>query len=137
MPHHYVFLFNSHLTSPHLSSSGQVAHKAAVLSLQFALSLATSFASFHDCHPKSFLSFSTVRLQVVFGRPTLLLPSGFHVIAVMQCLLSSIRRTCPIHFHLLAFTSSLILFNPVLMRISSFDTIYGHLIFKIRLKHLN
>ena len=34
------------------------------------------FTSFQDCHPASALSFSTVRLQVVFGPPLLLFPSG-------------------------------------------------------------
>ena len=34
------------------------------------------FTSFQDCHPASALSFSTVRLQVVFGLPLLLFPSG-------------------------------------------------------------
>ena len=50
-----------------LSSSCLVAHKARVLLL---ISIAAMvFASFHDCHPASTLSFSTVCLQAVFGFP--------------------------------------------------------------------
>ena len=39
------------LTSPHLSSSGPVAHKAEVL--QLALSAATRLASFQQSHPST------------------------------------------------------------------------------------
>ena len=125
------------IISPHLSSSGPVAHKVAVDSFQFPLFLATRLASFQDFQPSSFLSFSTVRLHVVLGRPTFRRPSGFHVNAVIQSLLSSILSTCPIHFHLLILTSSLILLSLVLLSISSLDMTYGHLIFNILLQHLN
>ena len=93
-------------------------------------------ASFHDLHHIAFLSFSIVLLQVVLGPPTFLLPMGFHENAVNQLLSSFILGTCPIHFHLLVFTSSLII-NLVLLSISSFDVIYGHLIVNILRRHLN
>ena len=59
-------------------SSVQVAHKAACSAL-FPCSLpcswpCTGLASFQDLHPSCVLSFSTVRLQVVLGRPTFPLP---------------------------------------------------------------
>ncbi len=63
---------NSHLTSPHLSSSSLMAHKAAVHSFQFPLFLATCLDWFQELHPNSFISFSTVLLQVVLGHPTYL-----------------------------------------------------------------
>ena len=127
------------LTSPipHLSSSSPVAHKAARFSLQCTLSLAIGLAAFHDVHPNSFLSLSTVRLRVVFGRPTFLLPSGAHVRAVMQWQLSSILSTWPIHFHLLPLTSSLIRCMLVFLSMSSLDMTYGHLTLSILLRHLN
>ena len=52
-------------TSPHLSSLCLMAHKAFTESLHLSLLTATVFASSHDCHPASALSFSTVRVQVV------------------------------------------------------------------------
>ena len=124
------------ITSPHLSSSGPVAHKAEVHLLQLALSAATRLASFQLFHPSMRLSFSIVDRHVVFGRPTFLLLSGVQVNAVSHLLFLSIRRICPTHFHLLNLTSVLIVFNFVFARISRFDTTYGHRICRIRLKHL-
>ena len=57
------------------------------------------------------------------------LPSGFHDNSVKQ-LSSFILSTCPIHFHRLVFTL-------VLLSISWFDTMFGHLIFNIFRRHLN
>ena len=82
------------------------------------------------------LSFSIVDRHVVFGQPTFHLPSGVQVNAVSHLLFLSIRRICPTHFHLLNFTSVLIVFNFVFARISRFDTMFGHRICRIRLKHL-
>ena len=42
--------------------------------------------SSHDSYPAFFLSFSSVRLQVVFGLHLLLFPSGAQVMAVLQSL---------------------------------------------------
>ena len=104
-----------------------MAHTDARFSLQCTLFLAIGLAVFHHVHPNSFLSLSAVRLHVIFGRPTFLLPSGAHVRAVMQWQLSSILSTWPIHFHLLPLTSSLIRFMFVFLSMSSLDMTYGHL----------
>ena len=107
----------------YLSSSGPVAHKVEVYPLQLALSAATRLASFQLFHPSMSLSFSIVDRHVVFGRPTLLLPSGVRVNAVSHLLFLSIRRICPTHFNLLNLTSVLIVFNFVFAIIYRFDTI--------------
>ena len=73
-------LLKGAITSPHLSSSCLVAHKF----LHLSRLAATVFTSSHDRHPASALSFSTVRLQVVFGLPLLLFPSGAQVTAMLQ-----------------------------------------------------
>ena len=125
-----------HIYSPHLSSSGPVAHNAEVHLLQLALSAATCLASFQLFHPSMRLSFSIVDRHVVFGQPTFLLPSGVQVNAVSHLLFLSICRICPTHFHLLNLTSVLIVFNYVFARISLIDTTYGHRICRIRLKRL-
>ena len=106
------------VTSPHLSSSGPVAHKSEVHLLQLALSAATRLASFQQFHPSTCLSFSTVDHHVVFGRPTFPLPSGVQVNAVSHVLFLSIRRICPTHYHLLNVTLMLIVFIFVFARIS-------------------
>ena len=72
------------ITSPYLSSSCLVAYKAFTESLHASRLAATVFTSSHDRHPSSALSFSTVRLQVVFGLPLLLFPSGAQVTAMLQ-----------------------------------------------------
>ena len=123
-------------TSPHLSSSGPVAHKAEMHLLQLALSAATHLASFQLFHPSMRRSFSIVDRHVIFGRTTILILSGVQVYAVSHLLFLSIIRICPTHFHLLNLTSMLIVFNFVFARISRFDTRYGHRICRIRLKHL-
>ena len=64
------------ITSPHLSSSHSVAHKATLLFLHLSVSLAMALASSQDFQPAIVLSFSTVRRQVVLARPTFLLPIG-------------------------------------------------------------
>ena len=69
-------------TSPHLSSSRSVAHKAALLFFHLSLSLARALTSSQDFQPAIALSFSTVRRQVVLGWPTFLLPIGVQVSAV-------------------------------------------------------
>ena len=69
-------LLKGAITSPYLSSSCLVAHKAFTESLHTSRLAATVFTSSHDRHPASALSFSSVRLQVVFGLPLLLFPSG-------------------------------------------------------------
>ena len=46
-------------------------------------------------HPSFFCSFSTVRLHVVFGRPTARFPSGCHPNATLQLSVASFLKTCP------------------------------------------
>ena len=70
-------------TSPHLSSSGPVVHKAEVHLLQLALSAVTRLASFQLFHHSMRLSFSIADRHVVLGRPTFLLPSVVQVNAVV------------------------------------------------------
>ena len=77
-------LLKGAITSPYLSSSCLVAHKAFPESLHTSRLAATVFTSSHDRHPASALSFSTFRLQVVFGLPLLLFPSGAQVTAMLQ-----------------------------------------------------
>ena len=64
-------LLKGAITSPYLSSSCLVAHEAFTESLHASRLAATVFTSSHDRYPSSALSFSTVRLQVVFGLPLL------------------------------------------------------------------
>ncbi|KAI0214291.1 Gamma-aminobutyric acid type B receptor subunit 2 [Lamellibrachia satsuma] len=54
----------------HLIVAQNLAHKAEVHLIRFALSAATRLASFQQFHPSTRLSFSTVDRHVVFGRPT-------------------------------------------------------------------
>ena len=110
------------LTSPHLSSSRSVAHKATLLFLHLSLSLVMALTSSQDFQPAFVLSFSTVRRQVVLGQPSFLLPIGVEVSAVTQWCSLGILRTCPKNLHLLLFTSTLILVHPVLLLSSSIDT---------------
>ena len=62
--------------------------------------------SFRNSYPAFFLSFSTVRLQLVFGLPLLLFPSSAQVIAVLQSLFWSCISICPIMSHLLIYADS-------------------------------
>ena len=110
---HLTHLTSPHLTSPHLTSPhllDPLVHKAARLPLQRTRSLAIGLASLQGRHPSIFLSFSTVCLQVILGRPTFLLLSRHHDSAVIQWQLSFILRTWHIHFHRLALNFSLVLF---------------------------
>ena len=91
------------ITSPHLSSSHSVAHKATLLFLHLSVSLAMALASSQDFQPAIILSFSTVRRQVVLGRPTFLLPIGVQVSVVAQWCSLGILRTCPKNLHLLLY----------------------------------
>ena len=85
---HLIWVNSVAITSVtcYLSASCLMAHKASTERRHFTRSAADVLASAHDVHPASSLSFSTVRLQVVFGLPLLLFPSGAQVIAVLQSL---------------------------------------------------
>ena len=80
--------------TPHLSSSCLVAHKAFTEFLHLSRLTTMVFTSFQDCHPASALSFSTVRLQVVFGLPLLLFPSGALSSYLPMLPLTSVQCTC-------------------------------------------
>ena len=104
-----------------LSSSCLVAHKARVLLL---ISIAAMvFASFHDCHPASTLSFSTVCLQAVFGFPLhlffFLVPKSLLCCSVAFLDWSCHSILCPIIFHLCCFPSLLKGFMSALFSHSS------------------
>ena len=99
-------------------------------------SAATIRTSVHDFQPASSLSFSTVRIQVVFGLPLLLFPSGAGVIATLQLLFWSYLSICPIIFHLRHFTSSLSGFMSALSNNASLLTWSCHWIRKILRRHL-
>ena len=128
--------FSIHFTSPHLSSSCRLAFKALIHCFHLTRSLATVLAEAQLFHPSDVRSVSTVRLQVVLGRPTFLFPSGFHVSATEHILLASILSTWPIHLQRRSITSSLSFFVPALMWRFSFEIVLGHLIFNICLRHL-
>ena len=78
------YLLNADLSSPvecshyYHHSLHQWAHKAITLSAQPPLSLAANLATFQLFHPALPLSLSTVLLQVVFGLPLALRPSGMY-----------------------------------------------------------
>ena len=101
-----------HKHHSHQFSARQQAHKADTFSDQHSLFRAAALAIFQFFHTALFLSLSTVLLQVVFGLPLALRPSGVHPNAVKQSFspLSSQERvsTCPNQFHLLRRTSQLI-----------------------------
>ena len=80
--------------SYHISFSCLVAHRAFTELLHSSLLVAAVRTSSHDLQPASCLSFSTVRLQMVFGLPLLLLPSGAQLMATLQ---SSLRSFLRIH----------------------------------------
>ena len=115
----------------HLSLSCFMAHKASTECFHFSRLAAIVLASFHDSHPASFVSFSTVRSQVVFGLPLLLFPFGAHVIAMLQSLFWSCLSICPIIFHLRRFTFLFIGFISALSSSSSVLPRTCHLIRRI------
>ena len=87
--------------------------------------------------PASSLSFSTLRLQVVFGLPLLLFPSSAQVyIAMLQSLFWSCLSICPIIFHLRHFNSSLSGFMSALSNNSSVLTWSCQWIRRILRRHL-
>ena len=121
--------------SLHLSPGAKMAHRASTCAFHRFLSCATVCASLQDCHPASDLSFSTVRRQVVFGRPLFLFPSGVLVRAVTQSLSGCFLRMCPMKRHLLLLTSSLNLSKLALFSSSLLLILSCHLIFIILLRH--
>lgn len=60
--------------------------KAFTGTFHFSRLVVMVLTSSHDSYPAFFLSFSTVHLQVVFGLPLLLFPTGAQVTAALQSL---------------------------------------------------
>ena len=75
------YYFHSPSPSPISLSRGWC--KASTECFHFTRLAAIVLASFHHSHSSSFLSFSTVCLQVVFRLPLLLFPFGAHAIAML------------------------------------------------------
>ncbi|KAA0190358.1 hypothetical protein HAZT_HAZT003085 [Hyalella azteca] len=112
------------------------AHKAWTSLLHWVRFAAACRAMFHEFQPALFLSSSTIRLQVVFGRPLFLLPSGAHPRAIAQSLALSFLNTCPTQFHLRLLTTSLIFSTSVISRTNLFEMCCCHRILQIFRKHL-
>ena len=74
----------------------QVAHKASTRARQRCRSAETRSRRPH-VQPFSFISLSTVLLQVSLGRPLFLWPSGVHSRAILVKAVVCWRSTCPIH----------------------------------------
>ena len=74
----------------------QVAHKASTRAHQRCRSAETRSRRPH-VQPFSFISLSTVLLQVSLGRPLFLWPSGVHRRAILVKTVVCWRSTCPIH----------------------------------------
>ena len=66
---------------------------------------AAALSKVPQVHPCSFISFSTVRLQVSFGLPLPLFPSGVQRRAILGSDEGGIWSRCPSHLHLLLLVS--------------------------------
>ena len=93
-----------HLTSSILRCDYWHIIKAFAEFFHFSRLAAMVLTSSRDSYPAFFLSFSTVRLQLVFGLSLLLFPSGAQFIAVLQSLFWSCIS--PIMSHLLIYVVS-------------------------------
>ena len=130
--HHCIEPASIHpsLVSPHVEI------EARHVCLHISLSYATWCASLQPFHPNLvFISLSTVLLQVSFGLPFFLLPSGFQVNATLTWLLGSLLSMCPIYLQRLSRIVSLTGLVLVRRYSSSFEIFIGHLIFRIFVKH--
>ena len=101
-------------------------HKAATRERHHGLSVATPSRN-SQVNPCSFISLSTVLLQVSFrlvslSLPLFLRPSDVHQRATLGRDVIGIRSTCPIHFHRRIFTSWVIGF-VVLMHCCMFKMV--------------
>ena len=101
-----------HKHHSHQFSARQQAHKADTFSDQHSLFRAAALAIFQFFHTALFLSLSTVLLQVVFGLPLVLRPSGVHPNAVKQSFspLSSQERVSSQLISLISAISTTLLF---------------------------
>ena len=111
-------------------------HKAEHILFHCCLSAATLAAASQVFHPISLSSFSAILLQVSLGLPFFLFPSGVYCKASLLLSFLSLRKMCPIYFHLFSF----IVFSTDLMfafSLSSLLVIFiGQNILIIRFRHL-
>ena len=105
----------------------QVAHKASTRARQQCRSAETRSRRPH-VQPFSFISLSTVLLQVSLGRLLFLWPSGVHRRAILVKAVVCWRSTCPIHHQRLRFTfSSLLILAETLWDLRWKGTYWGFL----------
>ena len=112
-----------------------MAHKASTRERHCCRSAAHLVMVFH-VRPHSFISFSTVRLHVSFGRPRLLFPSAVQRKAVLGSAPDDIRHTCPSHLHLLFFICVAKDVASVLRCSSSLVMVFGQNTPRIFRRHL-
>ena len=112
------------------------AHKALTFSFHPLRFAAKSLTVIHDCHPATRLLSSTILLHVFFCLPGLLLPSGLHANAVMQCSSLFLPIICLIQFHPRHLILSLALFTPVISWICWCEMVWGHPILSMWFTHL-
>lgn len=83
----------------------------------------------------SFISFSTVFLEVFLGRPGFLIPSGVHRSAILVMLSVGFLSTCPIHCHLRLINIDLMSSLFAFKWSSTFDILLGKKINLIFVRH--
>jgi hypothetical protein len=110
-----------------------VEHRAPVklLRLLWFANALTSLQVF----PISVISSSVGLLQVFLGRPLLLAPWGFQSNASFFMAPAGFLKVCPVHFHFFLIWMSIDSCFVISHR-ELFDIVSGHLMFKMRLKHL-
>jgi hypothetical protein len=112
-----------------------VEHRAPVKLLHLILWFANALTSL-QFFPISVISSSVVLLQVFLGRPLLLTPWGFQSNASFSMVPAGFLRVWPIHLHFLFLTWMSIGSCSVISHRELFDIVSGHLMLKMRLKHL-
>ena len=85
--------------------------------------------------PVCLASASRSLLQVFFGRPLFLFPSGFQVKAWRVMFVDGFLRVCPIHHHLLLLISSSAGTSLILSQRSALLMVFGQWIFRILFRH--
>ena len=113
----------------------QVAHKASTRACQRCRSAETRSRRPH-VQPFSFISLSTVLLQVSLGRPLFLWPSGVHRRAILVKAVVCWRSTCPIHRQRLRLTWVEMGSISALRCSSSLVMVFSQYICRIRLRHV-
>ena len=104
------------ITVHHQSFKRLVAHRASTICLHSC----RSFASREACPQVRFRAWSSasaVLLQLDFGRPLFLLPSGVHLRATLEMLVVSLRSTWPTQLHRFRVRTILMSSCSVLLRL--------------------